>query len=137
RGFYFPEGNMANRQQQAAKVELKKQNTFAAGLLSERFPQVAGMVIHMTYYQNGINPVLMVRTINVFPTSAAYFKMDCMIKGCENGGFDLTPVIKTMIKDRKKEKKGSMDCKGKVDTVTCDHASVDYDIAIKYGKAPR
>lgn len=125
---------MANRQQQQAKVELKKQNTSAAGLVSERFPEVAGMVIHMTYYQNGINPVLMVRKLNVFPTSAAYFKMDCMIKGCDNGGFDLTPVIKAMIKDRKKEKKGSIDCKGKVDAVTAEHASVDYDIAIKYGK---
>lgn len=128
---------MANRQQHAAKLELKKQNTFAAGLLSERFPQVTGMVIHMTYYQNGINPVLMVRTLNVFPTSAAYFKMDCMIKGCENGGFDLTSVIKAMIKDRKKEKKGSIACKGKVDAVSGDHASVDYDISVKYGKSPR
>lgn len=128
---------MSNRQQQQAKVELKKQNTSAAGLLSERFPHVAGMVIHMTYFQNGINPVLMVRTLNVFPTSPAYFKMDCMIKGCDNGGFDLTPVIKNMIKMRIKEKKGSSDCKGKVDAVTCDHASVDYDIAIKYGKASR
>ncbi len=128
---------MANRQQQAAKVELKKQNTFAAGLLSERFPQVSGMVIHMTYYQNGINPVLMVRTINVFPTSAAYFKMDCMIKGCESGGFDLTPVIKSMIKTRKKEKKGALDCKGKVDAVAGDHASVEYEISVKYGRASR
>lgn len=128
---------MANRQQQQAKVELKKQNTSAAGLLSERFPHVAGMVIHMTYLQNGINPVLMVRTLNVFPTSPAYFKMDCMIKGCDNGGFDLTPVIKSMIKARKKEKKGSIDCKGKVDAVTADHASVDYTIAIKYGKVSR
>ena len=128
---------MANRQQQQAKVELKKQNTSAAGLLSERFPHVAGMVIHMTYYQNGINPVLMVRKLNVFPTSAAYFKMDCMIKGCENGGFDLTPVIKNMIKTRKKEHKGSMGCKGIVDTVSCDHASVAYEISIKYGKARR
>jgi hypothetical protein len=128
---------MANRQQHAAKLELKKQNTYAAGLLSERFPHVAGMVIHMTYYQNGINPVLMVRTLNVFTTSPAYFKMDCMIKGCENGGFDLAPVIKSMIKARKKEKKGSIDCKGKVDTVTSDHASLDYDIVIKYGKTPR
>ena len=128
---------MANRQQHAAKLELKKQNTYAAGLLSERYPHVAGMVIHMTYFQNGINPVLMVRTLNVFPTSAAYFKMDCMIKGCDNGGFDLTPVIKTMIRDRKKEKKGSLVCRGKVDMVTCDHASVDYDIAIKYGKKSR
>lgn len=128
---------MANRHQQAARVELKKQNTTAAGLLSERFPQVSGMVIHMTYFQNGINPVLMVRTLNVFPTSSAYFKMDCMIKGCENGGFDLTHPITNMIKAHKKENKGSLECKGKVDAVSCEHASVDYEISIKYGKAGR
>ncbi len=128
---------MANRQQHAAKLELKKQNTSAAGLLSERYPQVSGMVIHMTYYQNGINPVLMVRTLNVFPTSAAYFKMDCMIKGCESGGFDLTSEIRNMIKNARKAQKGSMVCKGKVDAVTCDHASVAYEISVKYKKPGR
>jgi hypothetical protein len=128
---------MANRQQYAAKMELRKQNKFAAGLISERFPGVAGIVLHMTYYQNGNNSVLMVRTVNVFPTSSAYFKMDCMIKGCDNGGFDLTSVVDGMIKTGKKTKKGSLSCCGKVDAGVSEHASVDYDIVIKYGKAAR
>ena len=128
---------MANRQHQAAKLELRKQNRIAAGVISERFPDVSGMMIHMTYYQQGANPVLMVRTLNVFPTSPAYFKMDCMIKGCEKGGFDLTPEIGAMIKARKKDKKGSLKCCGKVDTVNAEHASMDYEISIKYAKPGR
>jgi hypothetical protein len=128
---------MANRNNYAAKMELKKQNKSAAGLISEQFPEVAGMVIQMTYYQNRANPLLMVRTVNVFPTSFAYFKMDCMIKGCEGGGFDLSPVVKSMIKEKKKGKKGRLDCCGKVDSSAAEHASVEYDIAIRYGKASR
>jgi hypothetical protein len=128
---------MANRQQYAAKMELKKQNRFAAGLISERFPEVSSIVIHMTYYQNGSNPVLMVRTVNVFPTSYAYFKMDCMIKGCNNGGFDLTAIVNNMVKAHKKEKKGSLSCCGKVDALVSEHARVDYDVAIQYSKVGR
>ena len=128
---------MANKQQYAARMELKKQNRFAAGLISERFPGVAGIVLHMTYYQNGNNSVLMVRTVNVFPTSSAYFKMDCMTKGCNNGGFDLTSEIDGMVKAGKKTKKGSLSCCGKVDDDVSDHSSVDYDIVITYGKAAR
>jgi hypothetical protein len=125
---------MANRNNYAAKMELKKQNKTAAGLISEQFPEVAGMVIQMMYYQNRSNPLLMVRTVNVFPTSFAYFKMDCMIKGCEGGGFDLSPVVKSMIKERKKGKKGRLDCCGKVESDKTEHASVEYDIAIQYRK---
>jgi hypothetical protein len=128
---------MANRQQHAAKMELKKQNRFAAGIISDRFPEVSSIVIHMTYYQNGTNPVLMVRTVNVFPSSYAYFKMDCMIKGCDNGGFDLTSIVESMVKANKKEKKGSLTCGGKVDALVADHARVDYEVAIRYGKRGR
>ena len=128
---------MANRNNYAAKMELKKQNKSAAGLMSEQFPEVAGMVIQMTYYQNRSNPLLMVRTVNVFPTSSAYFKMDCMIKGCEGGGFDLSPVVKGMVKERKKGKKGRLDCCGKVESGPAGHASVEYDIAIRYGRSSR
>lgn len=107
---------------------------FSAGLVSEHFPHVAEIIIHMTYYQKGPNPVLMRRTINILPASCAYFKMDCMIKGCDNGGFDLTPVIIDMVKTLKKTKKGNMVCNGKTSTNSTDHASIDYDIAIKYIK---
>ncbi len=115
-------------------MALKKQSRFAAGLVSERFPQVAGIVIHMTYYQKGPNPVLMLCTINIFPASYAYFEMDCMIKGCNGGGFDLTSVIADMVSTHKKVKKGDIVCRGKTDTHSSDHASISYDIAIQYNK---
>jgi len=118
-------------------MELKRQNKCAAGLISERFPEVTDIAIHMSYYQNGSNPLLMVRKVNIFPTSYAYFKMDCMIKGCEGGGFDLTPVVKGMVKERKKEKKGALDCRGKLEDLAGDHARVEYEIVIRYGKSSR
>ena len=118
-------------------MELKRQNKFAAGLISEHFPEVSDIAIHMTYYQNGTNPLLMVRKINIFPTSFAYFKMDCMIKGCEGGGFDLTQAVKGMIKARTKVKKGSLDCRGKLEAVDGGHARVEYEIAVRYKKSSR
>lgn len=123
---------MANRQNYALKMELKKQINIAAGLVSERFPKVAGIVINMTYYQNRAISVLMVRTVNIFPTSYACFKMDCMIKGCEGGGFDLSAVVANMIKTNKTVKKGTLVCSGHVDTIASDHASIEYETVIKY-----
>lgn len=125
---------MTNRNNYATKMALKRQNRFAAGLVSERFPHVSGIVIHMTYYQKGPNPVLMLRTVNMFPASYAYFKMDCVIKGCDGGGFDLTSVVDDMVKTHKKLKKGALVCRGKIDALASDHASIEYDISIKYNK---
>jgi hypothetical protein len=126
---------MSNRASYAAKMALRRQNRFSAGLVSEQFPHVSSIVIKMTYYQKGPNPVLMQRTLNILPSSCAYFKMDCMIKGCEEGGFDLTPVIIDMVKDLKKTRKGKMVCHGKTSTNSFDHGSIDYDIVIRYNRA--
>jgi hypothetical protein len=123
-----------NRHDYAAKMELKKQNNIDAGLVSERFPEVSGIVLHMTYYRNAMLPLLMVRTLNVFPTSYANFKMDCMIKGCKGGGFDLTSVIAGMVKSHRKEGKGTIACCGKADAVDDDHARIEYEAVIKYKK---
>lgn len=126
-----------NRHDYAAKMELKKQNNISAGLVSERFPAVSGMVIHMTYYRKAHIPLLMVRTVNVFPTSYAYFKMDCMIKGCKGGGFDLTPVVSGMVKTHRKESKGTIVCRGDADVLEAGHASVEYAAVITYKKTPK
>ena len=126
--------NMSNRQSYLAEQDANKKSRQAAGLVSDKFPNVEGMVIDMVNYQNLSNPILMYRKLNVFPASYAYFKMDCMIKECEDGFFDLGPVIKEMVKGRKKAGKGSMKCKGGVNRKELgpDHASIDYDIEIKY-----
>lgn len=125
---------MAHKQNYVERMELNKQLRLASGLVSERFPEVSGIVTHMTYYHKGVNPILMVRTVNFFPSSYAYFNMDCMIKDCVDGGFDLTSVITDMVKNHKKLDKGKLVCNGKNDALAFDHASIDYEIRIQYNK---
>lgn len=125
---------MAHKQDYIKKMELKKQRRSEAGIVSARFPNVSSIVINMTYFHNAENPVLMERTINVFPTSIADFNMECMIRSCDNGGFDLTPLITKLIKQHKKIAKGDMVCKGKVDNKSSSHANISYKISISYKK---
>ena len=125
---------MAHRQNYVESLELNKQRRLASGLVSERFPKVSEIIIHMTYHQKAINPNLMVRTVNFWPSRHAYFHMDCMIKDCVDGGFDLTSIITRMIKNNEKSGKGKLICNGKSDTLASDHASIVYEISIKYNK---
>ncbi len=126
-----------NRQDYLARKELNKQHRVDAGLVSERFPGVSGIVIQMIYYRKSSNPAPMIRTVNFFPSSYAYFHMECMIKECVNGGFDLTSVIGTMIKKHEKLTKRKMNCSGKNDSLTVDHARISYEISVQYNKQLR
>ncbi len=114
--------------------ELKEKNKLAAGLISKSYPEVSSIVIRMTYYRKALNPVLMVRTVNFYPTSYVYFKMECMVKNCINGGFDLTLVIVNMINNHEKSVMGKMSCSGQNDALSSDHASISYEISIQYNK---
>ncbi len=128
---------MAHKQNYVERMELNKKLKLASGLVSERFPEVSGIVVHMTYYHKGVNPILMERIVNFFPSGYAYFNMDCMIKDCVDGGFDLTSVITDMVKDHKKSGKGKLICNGRCDTLASDHASIAYKIRVQYHKQPR
>ncbi len=125
---------MAHKQNYVERLELNKQQKVASGLVSERFPKVSGIVIRMTYYHKAANPILMVRTVNICPTSYAFFKMECMIRDCIDGGFDLTSVISKMVKHRRKSGKGKLVChgSGEDNNLAPDHASVSYEIKIQY-----
>ena len=125
---------MAQREDYLKKMELKNKAKLDAGIVSERFPSVSGIKLHMTYYHNSENPILMQRTVNVFPTSYAYFNMECMVRGCETGGFDLSSIIKKQVKQKKKSAKGKMDCKGKIGEQSVDHAHIAYEISISFSK---
>ncbi len=125
---------MISRQNYIKRKELKEKNRLAAGLVSNSYPEVSAIVIRMTYYRIALNPVLMVRTVNFYPTSYAYFKMECMIKNCVNGGFDLTLVIANMIDNHEKSCIGKMACSGQNDALGSDHASISYKISIQYNK---
>ena len=125
---------MATKQNYVKKMEEKNKLRNDAGVISERFPTVAGIIIKMTYYHNAENPILMERTVNFFPESHAFFNLECMIKGCEEGGFDLKRIISKQIKDKKKVIKGEMSCKGKIGDLQANHSSIDYKINISYSK---
>ena len=125
---------MASKQSYTDRAETLKQQKLLTGIISDRFPKVSGIVIQMTYFQEGINPVLMIRTVNVFPKDSADFKMCCMIKGCLNGGFNLTKPITDLIKKRKSSGKGQLSCRGKVENHASCKASISYEVKIKYNK---
>jgi hypothetical protein len=123
---------MAHKQNYLEKVELNKQRRLETGLISECFPEVSFIIIQMTYYLKGVSEASMVRTVNFWPSRHAYFNMDCMNKDCVNGGFDLTPVIRVMIKKHEKSGVGSLSCKGKISNQASQHSRIDYKITIQY-----
>lgn len=107
----------------------RKQKKIDAGLLSASYPYIASIVITMDYYQKGAGPVLMRRTVNFFPGSTAYFLMECIKNDCISGGFNLEPVIATMVEGQVKSGDGKLVCHG---NNASGHARVDYKIAIQY-----
>jgi hypothetical protein len=55
-----------------------------------------------------------------------------MIKGCIDGGFDLTSIVENMVRNHKKSAKGKMSCCGVSDNLSSDHAYISYEINIYY-----
>jgi hypothetical protein len=106
----------------------------AAGLVSERYPEVSSIVLQMTYYQKTSDPILMKRTVNFMSNNYASFHMECMREECTNGGFNLAPVVAGLVKNRKKTVKGKLFCNGKNEAVSPGHASIAYEVSIQYNK---
>jgi hypothetical protein len=123
------------RQNHLDRQEQLKKKKLAAGLVADRFPGISEIVLRLTYYQRGQQPVLMVRTLNYLPTDYAYFHMDCVREECTNGGFDLTKVVAGLVKNRKKTVKGRICCDGKNGAVIPGHASIAYEVSVHGGKS--
>jgi len=128
---------MALKQNYKEKLELKKNNMLAAGLVSERFPDVASIMFRMTYFQKTADPVLMTRTISFFPTNYACFHLECMREECTDGGFDLAPVVAGLVKKNKKTVSGKIVCNGKSEDLLRGHASIAYEVSIQYNKSSK
>ncbi len=99
-----------------------------AGSIANRFPQVASIVVNMTYTQIGARPIL--RTFQFTPSSDAFFLVNCLRRDCVDGGFDLTDAITAMVKNRKVGAKGALSCQG-TDSST-NHSDIVYEIAVQY-----
>jgi hypothetical protein len=120
-----------NHNKYAAMMEKKQQmiqQRHEAGSVATNFPEVANIGMNMTYNQNGSTSIR--RTFNFTPTSDAFFVVNCLRKDCVDGGFDLTEVITAMIRNRRVEVKGSLNCKG-TDSST-GHSGIAYEVAIQY-----
>ena len=117
---------MHNRKNEAR--EERERLKLEAGIMSDRFPEVSSIVIKLKYVKAGTTSL--VRTLNFYPESPAFFRMTCLGEGCENGGLDLTRVITGMIKKHEKSAKGDLRCKNRDPAVI--HAAMAYTIALKY-----
>ncbi|MDA8088565.1 MAG: hypothetical protein M0Z75_17945 [Nitrospiraceae bacterium] len=120
-----------NIEKNARRLELI-QKRLDAGLLSERFPQIASMAIHIVQFYGVTGQVFVERTIHMVPGNNLYLlHMTCMEGNCHNGGFDLTSKVEELVRNNRKAGKGKMLC-GKADASGISHASISYDISIKY-----
>lgn len=113
---------MRNRKDEARAEKLKQR--LDAGFVSRLFPEVVSIVIMMRYTQRGMKSLL--RTVNFFPDSYAFFRIDCLMEDCVDGGFDLTQVITSMIRSHREAAKGDIICE------SADHSAIFYEIAIQY-----
>jgi len=111
-----------------ARIE-KKQERLDAGFVSANFPGVANIVINMMYKQNGMsNPIS--RIMNFSPGSYAFFKVGCLSNDCVDGGFDMTRIITSMIRNQSETSKGELGCDDSGPRP--DHAAIIYEVAIQY-----
>lgn len=124
---------MTNSEKNAARRE-KTQQRLESGLISEHFPKVSSIVIDVTNSYGGINPITVLRTFNFWPNSYAYFNIECLSKGCHDGGFDLHQVITMMIRSHKESGKGEIACEG--NNISFDHSKFHYKINVRYNKKP-
>jgi hypothetical protein len=120
-----------NNSKHAAMMEKRQEimeQKRAAGSVAAHFPEVANIVMNMTYNQKGAKSIL--RTFNFTPGSYAFFIVNCLRQDCIDGGFDLTQVITEMIRNRRVGGKGTLSCKG-TDSST-NHSDIVYEVAIQY-----
>jgi hypothetical protein len=123
---------MRYRQSYKEKLAIVKATQIADGLVSERYAGVSSIDFHMTYYQRGHSPILMLRTLSFLPANYCSFHLRCLHDGCTDGGYDLAPVVARLAKSRKNSTTGKIYCHGTNDTI--GHASIAYEVNIKYNR---
>jgi hypothetical protein len=104
------------------------QERIDAGLMSRHFPGVKSIIISMIYKQKGANSLC--RTLNFSPDSYAFFKVTCLSDDCVDGGFNLTQVITSMIRNHSELSKGELGCDDSGPRP--GHSNIVYEVAIQY-----
>ncbi len=83
----------------------------------------------MMYKQKGVADPIQ-RIMNFFPGSYAFFRLDCLSDDCVDGGFDLSQVINSMVRNRSEVVRGDLGCDDSGPRP--DHSHIVYEIAIQY-----
>ena len=104
---------MNSKLKNSERLQIKQQKA-DSGLMSERYPNVASVIVAMNYYSGSSEQVIMQRTVNFFPNSNTYFKMECMKRDCIDGGFNLESVIAKMVKAALNQLKGNSSAPEKI-----------------------
>ena len=123
---------MRYKQSYREKREHEQAKQIAAGLVSDRYPDVSRIEFHMTYYHRSRDPVLMERTLCFSPANYACFHVQCGQDGCTGGGYDLAPVVAGMAKSGNASVKGRLFCHGSNGSI--GHSSIAYQVNIQYHK---
>jgi hypothetical protein len=110
-----------------ARIE-KNQLRIDSGFVSKHSPDVANIVISMIYTQKGVKSLR--RTLNFSPDSYAFFKVACLSDGCVDGGFDMTRIITSMIRNHSEASNGELGCEN--NGLRPDHSNIVYEVAIQY-----
>ena len=108
--------------------EERKRQALDAGLMSDRFPGVSSIVVTMNYGRGTHAAVL--RTLNFYPGSSAFFRISCLSEGCDQGSLDLTHSVHRMIGGRETSAKGELRCSNRDEAIV--HPKVEYQVAITY-----
>ena len=118
--------NVQNARNEAR--EDRKREMLAAGLVSERFPGVASIVVTMNYNRGSHSSLL--RTLNFYPGSPAFFKISSLGGEGDEGGLDLTNCIGRMIRSSERSTKGEFRSDQRDPAVV--RPNVEYEVAITY-----
>jgi len=120
---------MTNSEKNAARKE-RTQQRLESGLVSEHFPGVSSIVIHVTNSYEGIIPESVLRTFNFWSNSYAYFNIECLSGDCRDGGFDLSRIVALMIRSRNDSEEGELMCDSA--NLSSDHSHIHYKVNIQY-----
>jgi hypothetical protein len=134
-GTLFERWKMTYREKCDAKLE-RMQERQDAGLISRRFPGVSSIVIDMEHKSKGISAIHLVRKLNFFSDSHAYFHVECLNRDCKDcaDGFHLDQVVAEMIRNQTSSKAGELNCEG--NGVTSRHVNISYNVTIQYNEFP-
>jgi hypothetical protein len=126
-GAFLFRRNMWGRNNQASLE--RNQRRIEAGIMAKNYPEVESIVISMKYKQRGVaNPLL--RTLNFYPGSYAFFQVNCLSDECVDGGFDMSWIITSMIRNHSDFSKGELGCND--NGPRPDHSHIVYEIHITY-----